>query len=610
MSERASVELFEWTDEQDPRLAARAQGLLRQANRAGLITAADVHVAVRLGSLVGESDDRVVFALALVTQAVRSGSTGLDLGAAARADVDLDWPEPGVWTDAVRGSALHQQGVLVFDQGLLHLNRYHEIEVTVADDVRRRVAGPDVEIDEEALSQGLSRLFGADDAEQRHAAETAVRRPLSVVTGGPGTGKTTTVARVLALLAEQADALGVPAPRVALAAPTAKAAVRLQQAVDEATAGLSAQDRARLAQVPAAATLHRLLGWRPGSRSRFTHHRQNRLPHDVVVVDEASMISLTMMSRVLEAVRDDARVVVLGDPDQLASVDAGAVLADLVTGLTAASESPEESVVAADRRPRTTGTIARLERVHRFSGAIGDLARAARAGDADTVLDVLHRGDDSVRFEQDPLALRGDLVRHALDLRRAALAGDGQRALDLLGRRRLLVAHRAGPYGVAAWNRLIEQWVSQESGTTYWTPMYPGRPVLVTRNDYANGLFNGDTGVIVRRADGALRAWLDSTGQDRQDVPAARLGEIETVHAMTIHKAQGSQADHVVVVLPEQDSPLLTRELFYTAITRARSSLTVVGGDAGVRTAIERRVQRATGLAARLSATGQSTERG
>lgn len=604
MSERPTGGLFEWTDEDDVRLAANATGLLRVANRAGLITAADVHVAVRTGALVGEQDERVLLALALVTQAVRSGSTGLDLTQVARDDVDLDWPPPGDWVAAVRGSPLHGRGVLVFDHGLVHLNRYHEVEVAVAAEVRRRAAAPDLPVDEPELERGLGRLFAADAAEQRHAAEVAARRPLSIVTGGPGTGKTTTVARVLALLAQQAAAQGASPPRVALAAPTAKAAARLQQAVDEAAAQLPADDRAALGEVPPASTLHRLLGWQPGSRSRFKHNRGNRLPHDVVVVDEASMISLTMMSRVLEAVRDDARVLVLGDPDQLASVDAGAVLADLVTGLTGDAAAADDAASQENSASNTGGgsrSVARLDRVYRFSGAIGELARAVRAGAVETVLEVLERGEESVRFESDPQALRAELVRHALDLRRVALTGDGAAALDLLARRRLLVAHRSGPFGVSAWNRLIEQWVSQESGTTYWTPMYPGRPVLVTRNDYANGVFNGDTGVIVRREDGALRAWLDSAGDTRTDLPAARLGEVETVHAMTVHKAQGSQADEVVVVLPEADSPLLTRELFYTAVTRARTSLTVVGTPETVRAAIETRVHRATGLAARLS---------
>ncbi|YAL83143.1 exodeoxyribonuclease V subunit alpha [Dermacoccaceae bacterium W4C1] len=582
--ETSGAGLFQPTSEFDRRLALGATGVLAEANAAGLLTAADVHTATRVARLVNEDEDAVLLALALVCQAARSGSTGLDLAATIREDVAIAWPDPGDWLDTVRSSAAVAAGVLRVEFDLVYFDRYHELEKQVAADITARAAAEAVPAPQEALlSAGLQRLFPGSEADidQRSAARAAAERRLTVLTGGPGTGKTTTVAKVLALLAEQADQSG-RTQRVALAAPTAKAAARLQEAVAHAAEGLSPQDQQRIGR-PEASTLHRLLGWRPDATSRFRHHRGNRLPHDVVVVDEASMISLTLMARLTEAVRDDARLLIVGDSDQLASVDAGAVLADLVAGLT--QEHPG---------------VVRLRTVHRFGGGIGDLAAAIREGDADAALEVLHAGTDDVRFVADPQELRGELVEHAVQLRQFGVDGDGPSALALLRQQRLLAAHRTGPYGVSAWNRLIEQWVSEETGERFWTPMYPGRPVLVTANDYANGLLNGDTGIVVRRGDGALRAYLDSATGQAQEVPAARLSQVETMHAMTVHKAQGSQADHVTVLLPEADSPLLTRELIYTGVTRAQKRVTVVGTDEVVRAAIDRRVQRATGLARRL----------
>ena len=317
-----------------------------------------------------------------------------------------------------------------------------------------------------------------------------------MLTGGPGTGKTTTVAALLALLAEQAATAGEPPLRIALAAPTGKAAARLQQAVREEVERLDDVDQERLTGLQSV-TLHRLLGSRPDSSTRFRHHRDNRLPHDVVVVDETSMVSLTMMARLLEAVRPESRLILVGDPDQLTSVEAGAVLADLVDGLGS----------RADTR------IAALSTSHRFGESIRALAAAVRAGDADEVVRLLRVGGEHVALleDDDPgPALREVLLPRALDLRAAAEAGDDAEALRLLDAHRLLCAHRDGSRGVHHWNRLVERWTSEETGVGIWSAWYPGRPVLVTANDYGLGLYNGDTGVAVRRG-GGLRAVLEAT---------------------------------------------------------------------------------------------------
>ena len=572
----------------DHRLAASATGLLKAFNNAGVIEAADVQVAQRLGVLAAEPDETVALAVALAVRAVRGGSVCVDLATVSVDTVieggpELPWPEPTAWLAALRASPLAGTPTVLrlLDGSLLYLDRYWREEEQVCTDlVARSVATP---VDEVSLQAGLDRVFNKPGyAEQRAAAVVALSQRTTVLTGGPGTGKTTTVAALLALLTEQAQQAGHARLRIALAAPTGKASARLQQAVLAEIADLAPDDQARLAGLQAV-TLHRLLGTRPDTSARFRHHRDNRLPHDVVVVDETSMVSLTMMARLLEAVRPESRLILVGDRDQLTSVEAGAVLADLVDGLAG----------------RDDVRIASLLTSHRYGESIRSLAEAVRAGDADRVVGLLHEGGEHVEFVADAHALRNRLVGHALKLRAAALADDRVGALASLDELRLLCAHREGLHGVRHWNRQLERWLTEETGEGIWSPWYAGRPVLVTANDYGLGLYNGDTGVVTRRADGTLRAAIAATSGDL-DFATSRLGEVDTMHAMTIHKSQGSQAGEVVVLLPPQDSRLLTRELFYTAITRAREKVVVVGSEDDVGAAIARRAQRATGLARRL----------
>ena len=570
-------------DTADWRRSSSATGLLRVFNDAGVIEAADVQVAQRLTELSNESDERVALAVALVVRAVRGGSVCVDLYDLQRqiGIEDLPWPPAGEWAAAVAGSALTgDPPVLHSDAGLLYLDRYWIEECRVAGDVlalaavRRTGSRPYVE-----------RLFPDAYAEQRGAAEVALSRSLTVLTGGPGTGKTTTVARLLALLAEQAELDGRPPLRIALAAPTGKAAARLLEAVQVEVDALAPADRDRL-PVLAATTLHRLLGGRPDTSSRFRHNRDNRLPHDVIVVDETSMVSLTMMARLLEAVRPDSRLLLVGDPDQLASVEAGAVLADLVDGLAAAADSP----------------VASLFTSHRFGASIGALASAIRDGDSDAAVDVLAAGGEHVEWvdtDNPTAALRTILVPQALRLREAAVLGDAAASIAALEEHRMLCAHRRGPFGVTYWNRQIERWLAEQTDMPLWAEWYVGRPVLVTANDYGLRLYNGDTGVAVLR-DGVLRAVMAGAGGP-VEFATGRLSDIETMHAMTIHKSQGSQAAEVTVLLPPEDSRLLTRELLYTAVTRARHKVRVVGSAEQLRAAIERRAVRATGLSRRLA---------
>lgn len=553
---------------------------------AELLEPADVHVAQRLCALTKDSDPRVALAVAFAVRALRAGSVCVDLRSLAQqiGQPELPWPATPEWVNAVRASPLADQQVVHVvsgsDADLLYLDRYWREEQQVRDDVLALLASR-----QPAAAPGLERLFPAGWEEQRRAADVALTQSLTVLTGGPGTGKTTTVARLLAVLAEQAALAGRPQLRIALAAPTGKAAARLLEAVRSELGALDAEDRDRLPALTAS-TLHRLLRPRPDSGSRFRHHRENRLPHDVIVVDETSMVSLTLMARLLESVRPDSRLVLAGDPDQLASVEAGAVLADLVDGLGA----------------RADVRIAALHTSHRFGVRIGELAAAIRDGDADRTVEVLRDGGDHVEWldtsanpENPGDQLREVLLPPALRLREAAILGDARAALDTLDEHRLLCAHRRGPFGIAHWNRQVERWLTDATGEPIWADWYAGRPVLVTANDYGRKLYNGDTGVAVVRGEGFRVAIGD------QEFAAGRLAEVDTMHAMTIHKSQGSQADEVTVLLPQQESRLLTRELFYTAVTRAKKRVRVVGTEASVRAAVGRRAARASGLARRLA---------
>jgi exodeoxyribonuclease V alpha subunit len=452
-----------------------------------------------------------------------------------------------------------------------------------------------------------------------------VLRRLAVVAGGPGTGKTTTVARIIALLLEQAVLARARRPLIALAAPTGKAAARLEEAVHEEAVLLPVAESIRSQLLGlAASTLHRLLGRRPDSYSRFRHDRNNRLPPDIVIVDETSMVSLSLMGRLIEAIRPDARLVLVGDPGQLVSIEAGAVLGDIV------GPAADGLVMGDDARARleavtrvrvgcsepppgvTIGDgIVVLDRVYRFHGGIAQLADAVRRGDAEAAVELLRDpGSDVTWISADIGSGEADIgglgvvqrasVAGGRAVFEAAAVGEARAALDALGGFRLLCAHRRGPYGVSVWTARTEAWLEAElDGFTIDDPWYVGRPLLVTENDYELRLYNGDTGVIVRSPDDRLSAAFERRGEIIEYGPT-RLSSIDTLYAMTIHKSQGSQFDTAAVLLPDPSSRILSRELLYTAVTRAREHLIVVGTEEAIRTAVERPVARASGLRTRL----------
>ncbi|RYJ07138.1 MAG: exodeoxyribonuclease V subunit alpha [Actinomycetales bacterium] len=573
-----------------------ADGLLGHLNTWGVLEPADVHVARTICRLAQDEDDAVLLAVSLAVRGVRLGSSCVHLGSVV-ADLRLQlphvtWPtlvdDPVAWLARVSSSpvASGTDRVLVVEGPLLYLARYHGLEVSLCDRLLSRLTPTPPKVDEALLRHDLHRLFGEPGFEQqRAAADAAARSWTTVLTGGPGTGKTTTIARLLVALESQHRASGSTRPlSVGLATPTGKASARMREALVGAatdTPAFSAEERAWL-QGLQTVTLHRLLGARPDHRTAFRHHAGQKLPHDVIVVDETSMVSLLMMERLVQAVPASCRLVLVGDADQLASVEAGAVLHDVVEGLGGLA-SP---------------WVTRLSRGHRFDGAVSDLAEAVVEGDADRALAVLTGPDEHVRLvapEDVSTVIDARPRQQARAIARAASEGDAAGALALLAEHRLLCAHRDGPAGVSHWNEQLEREVRPYPDAQ--RPWYVGRPVLVTRNDATLRVNNGDVGVTLDDAD-RLVAHLD-TGLV---VSAARLASVQSAYASTVHRSQGSEFEHVTLLLPDEESLVLSRELLYTAVTRTRSSLTVVARPETVRRAVEHRTARASGVAGRLAA--------
>lgn len=484
---------------------------------------------------------------------------------------------------------------LVLDaKGRLYLHRYWRYETNLAQAIRERAPVVAADSNAPSLRDKLDRLFpSGGNPEQCLAAATALERSLCVITGGPGTGKTHTAGLILALLLETAPECP---PRIGLCAPTGKAATRLLDSIHTLKPRLPVAPEL-LAQLPAEAfTLHRLLGIHPVT-NQPRHHRERPLPFDVVVLDEASMVDLALMAKLFDALPSGARLVLLGDKDQLASVEAGAVLGDICHGAATRRETAANHAL--------TRCIVQLDRSHRFADAsgIGELGRAINAGSDEAVVEMLRSidfGRPGVRSRELPTASAlGEAIIQEVHSTFAPLAHetDPKRALQRLGELRILCALRRGPYGVETINRHLEQRFRTTGEMAGDGRHFAGRPVLVTRNDPALRLYNGDLGIILPDPDtGALRAWFDDAEGGTRSLLPARLPEHETAYAMTVHKSQGSEFDRALMILPERDAPVLTRELLYTGVTRARKQVEIWCKESVLRTAVSRRIQRNSGL--------------
>ena len=576
--------------------------LLRALQQAGVLRTLDDALANTLRRLDPHTPDDVLAAAALASLAIAHGHAGFDPASPRHlVDADIAWPDADAWMQQLAASRFvatpqsaddeSDTAPLVLESGLLYLRRYREYERRLAMQLHRIASHvvPDMGI--EPIATLFASLFPAarDGDHQARAAALALRRALLLVTGGPGTGKTTTIARLLVLRIAQAVHAGHAAPRIALAAPTGRAADRMADSLRRAVAQMAglAIDAASLDALPTqASTLHRLLGTIPDS-PRFRHGNDNPLPFDIVVVDEASMVDLPLMCKLVDAVADGAQLILLGDPDQLPSVEAGDVLAAI---LSAAGDGDALSMDdAAALRPLLADVPVDAEadglcghRVHLQRGwrqdeslDLAPLAQAVRYGDAAEALSLLRGGAlANVHFHEnveDPLQARPDLLAH---FRALARHTDPAQALQQANRLRLLTALREGPQGARGLNARIE---SALSGRRIGSPpaWFPGRLLLVTENSYRHGLFNGDVGICLAGADGTPLAWFfdNDRGEGSNGVRAfhpAALPAHESAFAMTVHKAQGSEFDEVWLQLPRSDSRVLSRELLYTGLTRAR----------------------------------------
>ncbi len=504
--------------------------------------------------------------------------------------------------------------------GRLYLHRYFDYETRLAACLVQRAGARDEApgAGAKARLQALFAANGADPDWQKLAAAMALLGGLTIVSGGPGTGKTTTVVNLLACLLEQD-----PDCRIALAAPTGKAAARMTEAIRQRAAHLPVELQARLPTE--SYTIHRLLGATP-TAGEFRHHAGQRLAIDALVVDEASMLDLALASKLFEALPDLARIILLGDKDQLAAVESGAVFAELsgdptlsATHLERLADLCDLSAAAIAPSPAATATGLKdcavwLTRNYRFAGdsGIGRLAARINAGDADAAIALLRTASDAslawIEDDEAPpgvAALRRIQDGYADYL--AALRGDIDdlasvfRAFD---RFRLLCAVRAGSRGVEALNRLVSGWfrrgLEHALDPGEHSEWYPGRPVMVLRNDYVLKLFNGDIGIVLPDTAGALRVHFPDQEGGFRAVAPPRLPSHETAFAMTVHKSQGSEFDEVLLLLPTEYNRVLTRELVYTGLTRARKGVTLVGGERVLGRAIQAATRRHSGLAARI----------
>lgn len=615
-----------------------SQELLRKLDvyvDAGILHEIDLEFARALDTDGQPLSDDVMLAAVLASYWYRQGNICLLLKELAgkkvferEATPDLSLPAVtapplGEWLDSlsdtpVTGEPGSFHPLILDGSGRLYLHKRWQYERQIADDLLLKAVRNVDDINDRLLKEGLSRYFPSDDLFelnwQQVAAALSVTHRFSVISGGPGTGKTTTVVRILALLIEQAADRGERLS-VALAAPTGKAAARLKESLRQQKSDLPADDDIRQAIPEQAATLHQLLGVRRGS-GEFRYSDKNPLPYEVVVVDEASMIDQTMMSKLLAALLPDTRLILLGDKDQLASVEAGSVLGDIcrpeknryseaaVRKLQELGIALPPEFIRENRKP-LLDNLTFLEKSYRFGSksGIGQLAKAINRGEAESALEILHSSEyRDVHFEEvigstdiEDKLLR-ELLQHAKKLTQSA--GHSE-AYELLKKQMTLCVHRRGYLGSANINRRIEQFLRKELSLSRYRPWFSGRPVLVTRNNYTLKLRNGDLGIAWSYQDGDRETssiYFEGEKDTFRTFNPARLTHFENAYALTVHKSQGSEFDHIHLILPSDSSPVLTKELLYTAITRARKGVTIWGRNEILEGGINKSVQRYSGL--------------
>ena len=596
-------------------------------NDAVRLSPLDHHFAEFINRIDHAPCDELRLAAALVSAATQQGSTCLNLGEIAGTAVIISplpagpvyAPATGPWRMVLKNcSTVGRPGeytpLILDDADRLYLHRSWDYERRTADGILARLASPSPV--PPPFAAGLDHLFppqsGSPDW-QRKAAVAALSRHLTVITGGPGTGKTTTVARILALLIEQAEGTEL---RIYLAAPTGKAAMKLGQSILHAVQQLDISNEVRALIPNRVRTIHRLLGVLPGATG-FRHNRENLLPCDVLVVDEVSMIDLPLMARMLEALPPAARLILLGDHNQLSSVEAGAVLADICNhGDTPRFSAPPGTLPeqqytlfppenAASSRTPLADCIIHLHTSYRFSAdsGIGELSRLINAGEGAAALKLLQSGAYSdLAWRQLPTG-----ADFTAAFARAMQEGYGsylrsatpEEALRELDRFRVLSPHREGVHGAGNLNLLTEAALGlRRSDGLPWSRMLP---LMVTGNNYELGLFNGDTAVVMEGGtDNRLTAFFPTPDGGARQISPLRLPPCDPAFALTVHKSQGSEFDRLLLILPDQMSEALSRQLLYTAVTRARSRIEIWGTEETFCSTVQKRIMRSSGLRDRL----------
>ena len=612
------------------------QTTIKSLLKKGLLCEIDIHFAKFITDFSADKDPDIFLAAGMVSHATGTGDICLNLETRAghllidkhKGRESILCPKLALWLEKLKASpAIGSPGQirpLILDaKNRLYLYRYWNYENTLSKSIEKRVHSPVSDLDFKRLKNTLDRLFAGSDPQeinwQKIAAAVASLKHFSVITGGPGTGKTFTVTKVLALLLEQVSGQKL---QIYLTAPTGKAAARLKEAVEQAKSHMNCDDSIKAAIPSEVFTIHRMLKPITGS-PYFRHNRENPLVADVVVVDEASMVDLALMAKLLEAVPENARLILIGDKDQLASVEAGSVLGDIcdrdvMHGFSVpfmnrlkelTGEDIEHGVQTTDARSGLQDAIVVLQKSFRFAvgSGIGGLSHAVNRADTEVAFQMLADEDDKSITWQSLKADEGlveTLSRQIVSGYQSYLkAGDPAEALQRLQRFKILCALNIGPLGVQAINKLAEQVLSRHNliqpDAMTENPWYAGRPVLIRRNNYPLGLFNGDIGVTlpdVEAGDNQLAVFFAGDRREVRRFQPYQLPEHETVYAMTVHKSQGSEFDEVLFILPDRDFPILTRELIYTALTRARKKITIWGTRSIIRNAIARQIERTSGL--------------
>ncbi len=595
---------------------------LQALKKQGQLTPLDMSFAQLICRLAANESDELTWAAALASHATANGHACLDLTREAGRNIYLGdaagsvtLPDFKSWIAALQGLSVVGSPAdycpLILDEaGRLYLYRYWKYEQDLAQALNRRAGAAALAVDEDQLQKDLHTLFPASSAKpdwQKVAAAAAVLNQFCVISGGPGTGKTSTVIRILALLRLQPNGLDL---KIALAAPTGKAAARMQEAIHQAKQGLPVDESIRDAIPEEATTLHRLLGARMDS-VYFRHHQQNPLPIDVLILDEASMVDIALMTKLIWALPEKARLIMLGDKDQLSSVEAGAVLADICGKEQLFSDAFRDKLIRllgedlpsrSGSPPAIADSILLLHQSYRFSdeSGIGRLAKAVNQGDGKAALSLLndkHLPDIHLHASHDTIAEEA-ADSYKSYLTRIKAGADIDSIFAAFNSFRVLCAIRGGPNGVTLLNQRIGQALAARNLIDAGSDYYAGRPIMITCNDHGLRLYNGDIGLLLPDPEcgGRLRACFQGSDHAVRRLAPASLPRHETVYAMTVHKSQGSEFGQVLLVLPEEGSPLLSRELLYTGITRAKSRFELFAVDGILLAAVQQKLSRTTGL--------------